>query len=85
MEVAQMGDSAFIRRTRILESRMHANVPVRFGKGRREKARQRDLARRLLHGTIRPVRNLNTLTYLIINARALNRAKTINRGLLLIN
>ncbi len=28
------------------------------------------------------VTNLNTLIYLLINARALNRAKSINRGLL---
>jgi hypothetical protein len=33
----------------------------------------------------RSVANLNTLTYLIINVRALNRAKTINRGLLQMN
>ncbi len=31
------------------------------------------------------VENLNTLTYLIINARALQRAKSINRGLLHMN
>lgn len=31
------------------------------------------------------VRNLNTLIYLIINVRALNRAKSINRGILQIN
>ena len=34
---------------------------------------------------IHSVRNLNTLTYLIINVRALDRAKTINRGLLQIH
>ncbi len=33
----------------------------------------------------RSVENLNTLTYLIINARALQRAKSINRGLLHMN
>lgn len=32
--------------------------------------------------TIRSVRNLNTLTYLIMNVRALKKAKSINRGLL---
>jgi hypothetical protein len=32
---------------------------------------------------IHSVRNLNTLTYLIINVRALKRAKSINNGLLL--
>jgi hypothetical protein len=31
---------------------------------------------------IRSVRNLNTLIYLIINVRALNRAQLINKGLL---
>jgi len=31
------------------------------------------------------VANLNTLIYLIINVRALNRAKSINRGLLQMN
>ncbi|HWS85111.1 MAG TPA: hypothetical protein VN207_12730, partial [Ktedonobacteraceae bacterium] len=31
------------------------------------------------------VRNLNTLIYLIINVRALIRAKSINRGILQIN
>ncbi len=31
------------------------------------------------------VANLNTLIYLIINVRALCRAKSINRGLLLMN
>ena len=31
---------------------------------------------------IHSVRNLNTLTYLIINVRALKRAKSINQGLL---
>ena len=31
------------------------------------------------------VANLNTLTYVIINVRALNRAKSINRGLLQMN
>ena len=34
---------------------------------------------------IHSVRNLNTLTYLIINVRALNRAKSINKGLLQMN
>jgi hypothetical protein len=33
----------------------------------------------------RPVRNLNTLIYLIINVRALERAKSINRRLLFLN
>jgi hypothetical protein len=33
----------------------------------------------------RSVANLNTLIYVIINVRALNRAKTINKGLLLMN
>jgi hypothetical protein len=31
---------------------------------------------------IRSVRNLNTLMYLVINARALTKAKSINKGLL---
>jgi hypothetical protein len=34
---------------------------------------------------IRSVRNLNTLIYLVINVRALDRAKTTNRGLLQIS
>ena len=34
---------------------------------------------------IHSVRNLNTLTYLIINVRALSRAKSINKGLLQMN
>jgi hypothetical protein len=34
---------------------------------------------------IRSVRNLNTLTYLIINVRALNRVKSTNKGLLQMN
>jgi len=34
---------------------------------------------------MRSVANLNTLTYLVINVRALNRARTINRGLLQIS
>jgi hypothetical protein len=34
---------------------------------------------------IRSVRNLNTLTYLIINVRALERARSINKGLLQMN
>ena len=33
----------------------------------------------------RSVENLNTLTYLIINARALQRVKSLNRGLLQLN
>jgi hypothetical protein len=33
----------------------------------------------------RPVRNLNTLIYLIINVRALESAKSINRRLLFLN
>jgi Transposase DDE domain len=35
--------------------------------------------------TMRSVANLNTLIYLVINVRALDRAKTINRGLLQIS
>ncbi len=31
---------------------------------------------------IHSVRNLNTLTYLVINVRALQKAKSINKGLL---
>ena len=34
---------------------------------------------------IRSVRNLNTLIYLVINVRALAKAKSINAGLLQIN
>ncbi len=34
---------------------------------------------------IRSVRNLNTLTYLIINGRALDRARSMNKGLLQMN
>ncbi len=34
---------------------------------------------------IRSVRNLNTLTYLLINVRALERAKSINKGILPMN
>ena len=34
---------------------------------------------------IHSVRNLNTLTYLVINVRALDRAKSINKGLLQMN
>jgi hypothetical protein len=34
---------------------------------------------------IRSVRNLNTLIYLVMNARALAKAQSINRGLLQIN
>jgi len=34
---------------------------------------------------IHSVRNLNTLTYLVINVRALQKAKSINRGLLHMN
>jgi hypothetical protein len=34
---------------------------------------------------IHSVRNLNTLTYLIINVRALQKAKSINKGLLQMN
>jgi hypothetical protein len=34
---------------------------------------------------IRSVRNLNTLIYLVINARALAKAKSINKGLLQMN
>jgi len=34
---------------------------------------------------IHSVRNLNTLTYLIINVRALDRVKSINKGLLQMN
>jgi hypothetical protein len=34
---------------------------------------------------IHSVRNLNTLTYLIVNVRALKRAKSINKGLLPMN
>lgn len=33
----------------------------------------------------RSVANLNTLIYVIINVRALDRAKSINKGLLLMN
>jgi hypothetical protein len=33
----------------------------------------------------RSVANLNTLIYLVINVRALDRARTINRGLLQIS
>ena len=31
---------------------------------------------------IHSIRNLNTLTYVVINVRALQKAKSINRGLL---
>jgi hypothetical protein len=34
---------------------------------------------------IHSVRNLNTLTYLVINVRALQKAKSINKGLLQMN
>ena len=34
---------------------------------------------------IRAVRNINTLTYIVINVRALQRARSINKGILQMN
>ena len=50
-----------------------------------EPLRLRGAARCAIRGNIHSVRNLNTLTYLVINVRALQKAKSINRGLLHMN